>query len=374
MLLKKFKPGTDADGRWMVLTPILSVEPRDISAVRIMVLTRGVPMPSSVATSVHTFAVEPTVAELQVHHAHAVTSAALFSADGGAGMACSTGPPASWRVCHTGSPIFGDTVSDEQVTAGGALVRGAMGLCEVDGTWWPVERVPDAEYAAWRNYMLNGPHRDERLAGMVVDTSGRRFVGLHDYLALLRPVDRSKQKDYPHRGPSAAVETLHGVRGSGRELIAYDEMWSGQSGIHPHSAIRAEHRTIFHTLAMMQSWDQIDIPATAAGEYLCRRALQIQRAVAANPRAPSFIGLSKMIEHALDERAGLATLEFTQHFATVAEADARILKQNRLLRAELAAQGPTPLLPIADGDDDDAVPAPSARSKKRAAKAAAKKK
>ena len=81
-----------------------------------------------------------------------------------------------------------------------------------------------------------------------------------------------------------------------------------------------------------------------------------------------------MIEHALDERAGLATLEFTQHFATVAEADARILKQNRLLRAELAAQGPTPLLPIADGDDDDAVPAPSARSKKRAAKAAAKKK
>ncbi len=126
---------------------------------------------------------------------------------------------------------------------------------------------------------------------------------------------------------------------------------------------------------MLQSWDQIDIPATAAGEYLCRRALRIQRAVAASPRAPSFVGLSKMIEHALDERAGLATLEFTQHFATVAEADARILKQNRVLRVELAAQGPTPLLPIADGDDDDgAVPAPSARSKKRAAKAAAKKK
>ena len=82
-----------------------------------------------------------------------------------------------------------------------------------------------------------------------------------------------------------------------------------------------------------------------------------------------------MTEHALDERAGLATLEFAQHFATVAEADARILKQNRLLRAELAAQGPTPLLPLADAaDDDDAVPARSARAKERAAKAAAAKK
>ncbi len=32
VLLKKLKPGADADGRWMVLTPILSVEPRDISS------------------------------------------------------------------------------------------------------------------------------------------------------------------------------------------------------------------------------------------------------------------------------------------------------------------------------------------------------
>ena len=122
-----------------------------------------------------------------------------------------------------------------------------------------------------------------------------------------------------------------GVRDSGRELIAYDEMWCGQ-----------------------------------------RQALRIQRAVAAGLRSPSCADLSKMIEHALDECAGLATLEFTPHLATVAEADARILKQNRLLRAELAAQGPAPLLPIADGDDDDdAAPAPTARSKKRAATAAA---
>ena len=206
-----------------------------------------------------------------------------------------------------------------------------MGLCEVDGIRWP--------YVAWRNYMLDGPHCDERSVGLIVDNSGRRSVGLHDRLAFLWPVDYSKQKDYPHHGPSAAAETLHGVWASGRELIAYDEMWCSQSGIHPHSATRAEHRAMLHTLASTQSWDQSD---------------------------------PKMIEHALDERAGLATLESTQHLVTVAEADARILKQNRLLRPELAAQGPTPLLPVADGDgDDDATPAPSARSKKRAAKGAA---
>ena len=37
-----------------------------------------------------------------------------------------------------------------------------------------------------------------------------------------------------------------------------------------------------------------------------------------------------MIEHALD-----ATREFTAHMATLAEAEARILKQNRLLREEI---------------------------------------
>ena len=64
----------------------------------------------------------------------------------------------------------------------------------------------------------------------------------------------------------------------------------------------------------------------------------IERAVRVNPRAPSFVGLHKMIEHALDESGGVAAREFTAHMATLAEAEARVLKQNRLLREELEAR------------------------------------
>ena len=40
----------------------------------------------------------------------------------------------------------------------------------------------------------------------------------------------------------------------------------------------------------------------------------------------------------MDEGGGIATREFTAHMAAQAEAEARILKQNRLLREELEAK------------------------------------
>ena len=78
-----------------------------------------------------------------------------------------------------------------------------MALAFSDDQWLPVERVPDSELAGWMTYMRSGPGRDPRVAGDAVDVSGRRYVSLHDYLGMVRPVDRSKTKDYPHRGPSA---------------------------------------------------------------------------------------------------------------------------------------------------------------------------
>ena len=65
-------------------------------------------------------------------------------------------------------------------------------------------------------------------------------------------------------------------------------------------------------------------------------------------------------------------MEFTAHFASVAEADARILRQNRLLKAELGATGTRPSLTETFEDDEDP-PAVSKAAKKKAAAAAAKK-
>ena len=56
---------------------------------------------------------------------------------------------------------------------------------------------------------------------------------------------------------------LQGVRASGKELIPYDEHWAATSGIHPSSAIRHEHRAIFHTFALLQGRGQGDLPNLA---------------------------------------------------------------------------------------------------------------
>ena len=261
--------------------------------------------------------------------------------------------------------LFGEIVPDDVMSSDSTgVIRGAMGLAFLEGAWWPVERVADPDEHHWRQSIQSGPGRDERLAGDVRDSSGRRHVNLHDYLALLRPVDRSRKKDWPHPGPSAALETFTSVRGTNMELLAYEDHWAKNSGIALKSSLRTEHRNIFKALALFQGYDQVDLPATAGGEFLCRRVIQIQRAVRVNPRAPSFIGLHKMTEHSLDETGGVNTREFTQFFAAGAEAEARVLKQNRLFRNELEV-APTPL----DEWDEDG---PRVTAKQRKARAKAK--
>ena len=88
-------------------------------------------------------------------------------------------------------------------------------------------------------------------------------------------------------------------------------------------------------LATAICYDRLDVSNCAAVELAGRRIIMIERAVKVSNKAPSCAGLHSMIEHALDEGGGIATREFTAHMATLPEAEARILKQNRLLREEI---------------------------------------
>ncbi len=352
-------------GKWLCLKPNGIIEVRDLNAVVIIPLVRNSLFLAGTDGDVGQFPYVLSEDDLVQHHARASQMSRLL---GPAPIVADIARTSeSWRVCHPGSLLFGEVVEDELVSSPSTgVVRGAMGLAFVDDHWWPAERVADRDYLTWMSSLRTGPGRDPRVAGNVRDGSGRRHCTLHGHLGMLRPVDRSKDKTYPHPGPSAAIELLSSVRSSNHELIAYDDYWSKNSGISQQSAIRCEHRSIFHALGLFQSWDQIDLPNTAGGEYLCRRAVQIQRAVRVNPRAPSFLGLHKMIEHALDESGGVSTKDFTAHFATVAEADARVLKQNRLFRQELGV-GPVPGS-VDDSDDAEAPPGPKkTRAERRAA-------
>lgn len=349
------------DAVWLALGPGLEVEVLDLKSQRIVPVGRDQEFSVPAGDDVRTFDDVPTDRELRDAHARATRMASLLGLPVGAPAGAGTGfaPRASesWRVCHPGCEYFGEEVPDDVVSnASTGVDKGSMGLALIEGFWWPVERVRDTEVETWLAHLRAGPRRDPRLAGDRRDASGRRFVNLHDYMGMLRPVDLTKVKDWPHRGPSATTEVLSGVRGAGRELITYDEYWAQTSGVSPTSNMRLLHKTIFHALALLQTYDQVDVPALAGAEYLARRAIQVQRAVKANPKCPSFLGLEKMCDHGLDEGQGLSTQDFTKHFSEVSEADARIMKQQRLLRGELAAQGPGGGQPAAESDEEEKVP------------------
>jgi hypothetical protein len=100
--------------------------------------------------------------------------------------------------------------------------------------------------------------------------------------------------------------------------------------------------------------------------------VQIQRAVKANPAAPNFAGLHQMTAHTLDETGGLAAQAFTQHFATIAEAEAHVLEQNRLLRSEMTTRGAAGAGAAEDTDDEEEPQASGAARRRRRPKATPK--
>eukprot|EP00974_Lingulodinium_polyedra_P130258 11213175-Lingulodinium_polyedra.AAC.1 len=95
---------------------------------------------------------------------------------------------------------------------------------------------------------------------------------------------------------------------------------------------------LLQVLALSLCHDRLDGSNLAGLELAARRVIMIERAVKVNPKAPSFVGLHRMVQHSLDEGGVVATREFTDHIAKLAESEARILKQSRLLREELEAK------------------------------------
>ncbi len=202
VLLRRLE-GTGA--RWLVLKPNGLIESLDFTSIPLLTLLRATELPEGTIDDVVLFPAELTDEDMVSHHRRAAAMSRLV------GPSVPTADPArpgqSWRICHSGCEFFGDAVPDDVVSnTNSGAVRGSTGLALHEGNWWPVELVPDNEYASWMSYMRNGPGRDPRIAGAVRDGSGRRYVPLRDYLGMLRPMDRSKEKDYPHKGPPVVLE------------------------------------------------------------------------------------------------------------------------------------------------------------------------
>jgi hypothetical protein len=331
ILLRRLK-----DAVWLLVSPDGNVEATDLGAVAILALGRGVPLPAHVVGQCYLCGAD-VVAQLDALHQQAARLSGIL---GGApaGAAERAGPQASWRIADTAAYDFGVEVDDELMNSHvTGVIRGAVGLCRCGepARWVAVERVPQSEQTLWEQDKQSGAGRDRRLGvprGHLVTTP---VIPLNEAISGFRPRDLREVADWPHQGPRAALEFITAVQTLGLTLFTYHDFWVRQSGVHAESSVSWEHRMLCAILAMAICYDRLDVSNCASMELAGRRIIMIERAVRVNNKAPSFIGLHKMIEHALDEGGGIATREFTLHMATLAEAEARILKQNRLLREEI---------------------------------------
>jgi hypothetical protein len=327
------------DAEWVTLTAGGAVQVIDLAEYSLVPLPRG-----GVATGEATDGVEAVgpdvVDKLALHHATAARLAGILAPDV-KGVSPPAGTGMGWRVADTAAEEFGQAVPADVVTnSATGVTRGAIGLARwgVPERWLFVEMVPDLEVGAWERDKQCGAGRDRRLNGARDPVLGSTLVPLGESLSNVRPVDLQRVPDWPHHGPRASLELLRGVHSLGLTLLTYHGHWAKSSGVNADSAVAWEHRMLCQQLALAVGFDCLDPTNCASLELASRRIIMIERAARVNPKAPSFQGLSKMVEHAMDEGGGVATREFTAHMAQQAESEARILKQNRLLREELDAK------------------------------------
>ena len=363
------------DAIWLVLEPEFIDEAFVLRVARTLALARNQEFPADQVMDVRAFDDSPAQRDLRDVHAHANRTATFLGLPSGPATFLNGGfaprRPAPGRLCHPGCESFGDEAPDDVVSnpATGVDER-IMGLTLLVGRWWPEIRVRDDDADAWLAGPWEGPRRDPRVASDERVAGGKRPVSPSDYMGLLRSVDRSMDKCWPHCGPPATAVVPSGGRRCGRELVTCDEFLAQTSGVLSGSNLRLLHKTTLHASARLQSYGQVDVPALAGAECLARRAVHVQRAVRANPKCPTLQGLEKRSDHTHDDATGLMTRYPAKHFAEISVGDARVMKQQRLLRSEMnARRGGAP--PGADSDDDAVQPAQRHRNRPMAkAKAA----
>ena len=250
-----------------------------------------------------------------------------------------------WVISDPAHKHFGDVLDGEIAGNEGRLVvRGSAGLAEMSGEeeeedqdWVQVQNVAQSDHEKWLSEKRSGPGRDPRvcptrLVGRGVHAVRRRLIS-----EALREFREEKGKDWPFRGPGACLELCRGVAASGLEFPAYANHYLSTCGVATNSVLAHELRNLFVMLHHINAYDQLDCPNVAAVEMLCRRILQIQKAIRKSPKHPDFANLDGMLSSTLDETGGVIATELDQWVAAEQKVQATIMKQNRMFDEEQSA-------------------------------------
>eukprot|EP00959_Pyramimonas_sp_CCMP1952_P369286 7734876-Pyramimonas_sp.AAC.1 len=107
-----------------------------------------------------------------------------------------------------------------------------------------------------------------------------------------------------------------------------------KSGISPNSNITRAHRRLTEALHAFQQQDMLNLPSLSGVEILVRYLVQIEMAVARNPRSPDFQDLDAVVASTVNEYGGLVLPEYSKYIAQIQKDEAFTLKQQRQWREE----------------------------------------
>ena len=160
-------------------------------------------------------------------------------------------------------------------------------------------------------------------------------------LTVLHRPYAASQVRVPRRARCPEVRPFLGhrilLKNTGLEPPGYLSHYMATSGLSANTAVAQELKHLFAVLWMVVCFDRLDALNLSAAEYVARRILMIQRAVKRNPRSPDFDGLESFLANTLDSQGGIVTLEFEKYMAGIQQAEAQVMKQQRMAREEVEA-------------------------------------
>ena len=243
-----------------------------------------------------------------------------------------------WLFADTSLELFNSIVPIATLSRPGTVIRGATGLVEADIggalTWTCMQRVRPSNRSDWLEEKRSGSGRDSRIGSLTVPPDAlvlplfRESVETGEAVLSLPP---------SFRGPRAEREVTTAIVASGLEPRVYYDTWVTTSGINAASGLATEHLWLVMSLYFIGVVARLSQRNLTVSEHICRRLLQVERAVRRNARAPDFSGLTAYSDRLGVSGAGVRTPAFSQYVAEDQRTEAQILKQSRLAREESEA-------------------------------------
>ena len=186
--------------------------------------------------------------------------------------------------------------------------------------------------------MISEAGLDDRVTGDERDeVSGKRVATFRDTMPYQT---ESKLPPFAVPGKRVVLELLQALQSNGMEWLSHHMDFVHKSGLSPLSGACRSHRRISEALQAMQQTDQLNLPSLAGTEILCRYLVQIETAVARNPKMPDFADLDAVTGASVNQAGGLVLPEYSKYVADVQRDEAYTLKQRRLWAEEVTGHAP----------------------------------